>query len=1402
MSLHRLPQTAIFIWRTIVASSRFALRRAKSVIANHRPRPPKLYCSEGGSPIADPRLLRRLLPFAICLLPFAIGLCPASAVSPYTPIRPDPIIEPWRWTVFPELSGLGLRCMAEDRDGKIWFGVRDGVMIYDGVDWVTYTPENGLIGAPVLCLLASRDGSVYAGTSFGISRYHDGKWTQTFPDQGDCLWINDIIEAPDGALWSAAQWGLLRMRDSKASIFTTEDWTPYLRSIAPDANLVIVPDHVVRKVRSTTERVASSSMATATSGLRATYQGQPSRVGSVWKLAANGPAAKAGVRLGDRIISVNGRPDITSQVVDSRPGTTVQMTVVREGVRDSIQITMTTQEPDLEYRTFEPVSILLDRNGMLWAGLQDGGVVRFDEAGSDAGLDSAWTLFDETDGLDVGGGQRLLERQNGSILLRSDKNYHGINTFDGGTWTNLSLRGIGGSDMNNAALETRDGSLWVGGASGRLHRLRQGSWSVYKAPEQPIPGHRVIDLLEAADGALWIAGMGQEAVRLDFGETRWATYEGVHYNCEGPDGSLWFVTQDNGVVRSDPGALKKEPWTRFDTRDGLMDHPRTLRWTRKHGLWAAGSHQETAATAHLKGSRWELQLHPHLAHGTNAVYESSAGDLWVGALINWRSDRGHRGGVLRYDGRSWVQFAHPDGPRYPYGIGETSDGVIWFGDFGWGLLTFNGSQWRPVSMPEDIATNVIVSRLYGTPDRGAWIGTRRHGLLHFDGSVWTQHNTRTGLSGNNIKYIAETPDGILWVTTTNGVNCYDGTSWAKRELPTGDVRIAGLQASPTGSLWLNLRVPIDGMTGLRSTRLLPENRPPETRIAVAASQVSQPGNTGLAWLASDPWRTSPTELLEFSWRLDEKAWSPFTTETNHLFELLPSGTHTFQVKARDLDFNEDPTPASVTFTVVPPVWQEPWFIGLMVVLAGAIGLQSCRVVRSRRQLRQSNVALSTANKDLFTINVSLEERTRALERERAVERIREQVQTMESSEDFERVLSLLAEDLGAAGLAFDTSAIDVLDEPVNEPTMDYFSEHGFRYTSYTIDPGGAVTSDAFNIPAPFPPVNLETIQRFIQGLPWQGRSEQTAILEVPIAGYGRLRLTASDRQDFDDDEIETLGDFAGAIALGYARFLDLKAIEAARLREMEELERELQVAHDMQMDLLPESTPEVESFDLSGICVPANHVGGDYYQYVPIGEDGSNLCIVNADVSGKAMQAATVAMRFNEMLRYEVQGRSDGVEILQGLDRSLKGQIPETMFVTCGIGILDPSQRKLSFATAANPEVYHYVAVSDEVRPLSISGCPLGLALDLGDQVPFNSTEISLSNGDLVVFTSDGVEEAQNDSEEFYEGERLANLIGELGGKGVSADDVRGAIVEDVKRFIGTAPQSDDITVIVIKATA
>ncbi len=162
-----------------------------------------------------------------------LALTNCWAVQPYTPVHPDPVLEPWRWRSFPELKGLGLQCLAEDRNGNIWFGINHGVMRYDGINWTSY--PTSLSGGPVQSLCATRDGRLYAGTALGISRFRDGQWDRVFPNEGACQ-VFDLLEASDGSLWAGTSLGAIHFSEEQIRLYTTDS----LRTARPELEVTFV----------------------------------------------------------------------------------------------------------------------------------------------------------------------------------------------------------------------------------------------------------------------------------------------------------------------------------------------------------------------------------------------------------------------------------------------------------------------------------------------------------------------------------------------------------------------------------------------------------------------------------------------------------------------------------------------------------------------------------------------------------------------------------------------------------------------------------------------------------------------------------------------------------------------------------------------------------------------------------------------------------------------------------------------------------------------------------------------------------------------------------------------------------------------------------------------------------
>ena len=222
------------------------------------------------------------------------------AAGSYQPVYSDPAREPWRWRSFPELDGLGLRCMAEDSSGNMWFGVDDGVRRYDGMTWMAFTAPDGPYGPPVNVLLATRDGTVYAGTDMGISRFSEGVWSRVFPPEGDLPWpIDTIMESSDRSVWAATAWGALHLDQQSPTLYTTKDMGSALRVLAPDVPLSTVPDETA-PTRSWGEGIGAKVIKGSYLGKR---RGKAPMV--VWALASGGPGEVAGLKVGDLIHRVD-----------------------------------------------------------------------------------------------------------------------------------------------------------------------------------------------------------------------------------------------------------------------------------------------------------------------------------------------------------------------------------------------------------------------------------------------------------------------------------------------------------------------------------------------------------------------------------------------------------------------------------------------------------------------------------------------------------------------------------------------------------------------------------------------------------------------------------------------------------------------------------------------------------------------------------------------------------------------------------------------------------------------------------------------------------------------------------------------------------------------------------------
>jgi sigma-B regulation protein RsbU (phosphoserine phosphatase) len=251
----------------------------------------------------------------------------------------------------------------------------------------------------------------------------------------------------------------------------------------------------------------------------------------------------------------------------------------------------------------------------------------------------------------------------------------------------------------------------------------------------------------------------------------------------------------------------------------------------------------------------------------------------------------------------------------------------------------------------------------------------------------------------------------------------------------------------------------------------------------------------------------------------------------------------------------------------------------------------------------------------------------------------------------------------------------------------------------------------------------------------------------------------------------------------------------ARAMEQERMKQELEIARRVQRSFLPRRKPQIEKIDIAAVCVPANEVGGDYYDFIPMGPHRIGLVI--GDVSGKGVSAAFYMALMKGFLRAEAANLDSPKSILSKVNARFYENSDPNVFISMVYGVLDSRQRTLTYARAGhNPVILHRTA---EGTSQSFSPPGLALGLDNGqifDRVIAEET-IRLDAGDVLVFYTDGFTEASNWRKEEFGEERLLALIEK--NKEKDAAGIISSIEEEIRSFIGETAQWDDMTMVVAK---
>jgi sigma-B regulation protein RsbU (phosphoserine phosphatase) len=300
------------------------------------------------------------------------------------------------------------------------------------------------------------------------------------------------------------------------------------------------------------------------------------------------------------------------------------------------------------------------------------------------------------------------------------------------------------------------------------------------------------------------------------------------------------------------------------------------------------------------------------------------------------------------------------------------------------------------------------------------------------------------------------------------------------------------------------------------------------------------------------------------------------------------------------------------------------------------------------------------------------------------------------------------------------------------------------------------------------------------------RSEMVAPIISNEEVIGVFDLESDELNAYSEDDLEVLMMLASQVAI-----IIEKVMLHEQLIEKKRLEGQLEVARQVQLELLPPNDPQLPGYDISAYNFPTEEVSGDYYDWVAIYDD--QIAIVIADVSGKGVPAALLMAFLRASLRAATHvGYATHISMAK-VNYLLWESIERNQFVTAFYGILDAANRTLSYSNAGhNPPLL--INEKGEPRFIERGGLPLGMFRDTRYYEYF----LSLEPGEMLVLYTDGATEALNPAGEEFGRDRLAEVV--KSGVALTAREVVASLEREVLKWTDGVGASDDVTFFVIKA--
>jgi serine phosphatase RsbU (regulator of sigma subunit) len=299
-----------------------------------------------------------------------------------------------------------------------------------------------------------------------------------------------------------------------------------------------------------------------------------------------------------------------------------------------------------------------------------------------------------------------------------------------------------------------------------------------------------------------------------------------------------------------------------------------------------------------------------------------------------------------------------------------------------------------------------------------------------------------------------------------------------------------------------------------------------------------------------------------------------------------------------------------------------------------------------------------------------------------------------------------------------------------------------------------------------------------------------SLLSVPMLMKSELRgvitiYNKKEKKKFSDDDQRLLAIIAAQSA---------QVVENARLNEKEQalmrMQEEVRLASKIQTQLLPDKSPYISGYEVLGRTIPAQVVGGDYFDFIPIDQHRIAICL--GDVSGKGLPASLLMANLQATLRSQTLNVESPKICLERSNRLLFQSTSPEKFATLFYGILDTESHTFFYSNAGQDQPC-LLSCEKISRRLATGGIPLGMFPEFN----YEEESIRLEPGEVLVMYSDGVTEAMNPRGELFGEDRLASVLTSC--RSDSPETILGLIVDAVRSHADQMPQSDDITIVILR---